>query len=75
MSVEQVPGPLALVGSGEYLPEMADLEASLIKGRPPRYVQLATAAVQDGPSVVDHWHQLGITQAKRLGVEQELGAG
>ncbi len=69
MSVEQVPGPIALVGSGEYLPEMADLEASLLHGRPPRYVQLATAAVQDGPSVVDHWHQLGVAQAKRLGVE------
>ncbi len=69
MSVEPGPGPLALVGSGEYLPEMADLEASLIAGRAPRYVQLATAAVQDGPSVVEHWHQLGIDQAKRLGVE------
>jgi len=69
MSTEQVPGPIALVGSGEYLPEMAELEASLIAGRAPRYVQLATAAVQDGPSVVDHWHQLGITQARSLGVE------
>jgi cyanophycinase-like exopeptidase len=69
MSVEQVPGPIALVGSGEYLPEMADLEAGLIKGRAPRYVQLATAAVQDGPTVVERWHQLGIAQAQRLGVE------
>src|ERR1700677_975223 len=69
MSDEQVPGPIALVGSGEYLPEMAELEGSLIAGRAPRYVQLATAAVQDGPTVVDHWHQLGITQAKSLGVE------
>ena len=69
MSVEPGPGPIALVGSGEYLPEMADLEASLIAGRASRYVQLATAAVQDGPSVVDHWHQLGIKQAERLGVE------
>jgi cyanophycinase len=63
------PGPIALVGSGEYLPEMTDLEAKLIAGRAPRYVQLATAAVQDGPSVVDYWHQLGITQAQRIGVE------
>jgi cyanophycinase-like exopeptidase len=66
---EQTPGPIALVGSGEYLPEMADLEGSLIEGRAPRYVQLATAAVQDGPSVVEHWHQLGVAQAERLGVE------
>jgi len=48
---------------------MADLEGGLIEGRPPRYVQLATAAVQDGPSVVEHWHDLGRAQAKRLGVE------
>jgi cyanophycinase len=63
------PGPLALVGSGEYLPQMADIEAALIAGRPPRYVQLATAAVPDGPTVVERWHQLGRTQAARLGVE------
>ncbi len=69
MSVEPGPGPLALVGSGEYLPEMAELEASLIAGRAPRFVQLATAAVQDGPSVVEHWHDLGKQQAQRLGVE------
>jgi cyanophycinase len=69
VSVASGPGPLALVGSGEYLVEMADVEGSLIAGRPPRYVQLATAAVQDGPSVVEHWHQLGIEQAQRLGVE------
>ena len=63
------PGPLALVGSGEYLPQMADVEAGLLVGRPPRYVQLATAAVPDGPSVVERWHSLGIAQAARLGVE------
>jgi peptidase E len=62
------PGPLALVGSGEYLAEMASFEASLLEGRPRRYVQLATAAVPDGPAVVEHWHQLGIDQASRLGV-------
>lgn len=66
--MEQTPGPLALVGSGEYLPEMADLEAELLEGRAPRYVQLATAAVPDGPSVVEHWHDLGALQARRLGV-------
>jgi len=69
MAVDEGPGPIALVGSGEYLPQMAEVEAGLLAGRPPRYVQLATAAVQDGPSVVEHWHQLGIAQAIRLGVE------
>ncbi len=61
-------GPLALVGSGEYLPVMADIEAALISGRAPRYVQLATAAVPDGPAVVERWHRLGVEQAERIGV-------
>lgn len=69
MTATTGPGPLALVGSGEYLPQMAAIEAELLEGRPPRYVQLATAAVPDGPSVVERWHDLGTTQAKRLGVE------
>jgi len=63
------PGPLALVGSGEYLEQMMPLEAALIKGRAPRYVQLATAAVPDGPEVVARWHRLGREQAERMNVE------
>lgn len=69
MSENQDPGPLALVGSGEYLPQMAEIEGGLIAGRPPRYVQLATAAVPDGPPVVERWHNLGRAQAERIGVE------
>ena len=63
------PGPLALVGSGEYLPQMTDLEGELLAGRPPRYVQLATASVPDGLAVLERWHRLGVAQAERLGVE------
>jgi cyanophycinase len=48
---------------------MADIEGSLIAGRPPRYVQIATAAVPDGEATVERWHNLGIAQAERLGVE------
>ncbi|MDE3064753.1 MAG: Type 1 glutamine amidotransferase-like domain-containing protein [Acidobacteriota bacterium] len=62
-------GPLALVGSGEYLPSMLDVERALIAGRPARSVQLATAAVPDGAAVVEKWHHLGHQQAQRLGVE------
>ncbi|MDE3044514.1 MAG: Type 1 glutamine amidotransferase-like domain-containing protein [Acidobacteriota bacterium] len=69
MSPSQQPGPLALVGSGEYLEVMAPLERHLLDGRAPRYVQLATAAVPDGPDVVARWHRLGQEQASRLGVE------
>jgi cyanophycinase len=63
------PGPLALVGSGEYLPVMQDIESDLIKGRSPKYVQIATAAVPDGDEVVAKWERLGIEQAQRIGVE------
>ncbi len=66
------PGPLALVGSGEYLPEMAALDGELLAGRPARFVQLATAAVPDGPAVVARWHALGRTQAERLGVRATI---
>jgi cyanophycinase-like exopeptidase len=69
MTVSAGPGPLALVGSGEYLPQMAEIEGGLLAGRPPRYVQLATAAVPDGPAVVQRWQDLGVAQAARLGVE------
>ena len=61
-------GPIALVGSGEYLPVMADIEAALIAGRAPRYVQIATAAVPDGPATLERWHRLGVEQARRIGV-------
>ncbi|HEY8730078.1 MAG TPA: Type 1 glutamine amidotransferase-like domain-containing protein, partial [Acidothermaceae bacterium] len=62
--------PIALVGSGEYLPVMREVEAALIAGRPPRYVQLATAAAPEGQKSLDRWHRLGKAQADRLGVEQ-----
>jgi cyanophycinase len=64
-----VSGPLALVGSGEYLPVMQSLEARLIEGRPPRYVQIPTAAAQEGQATLDRWIALGVAQAERLGVQ------
>jgi cyanophycinase len=63
-------GPLALVGSGEYLPIMADVERMLLKGRTPRYVQIPTAAAPEGAESLDRWLHLGAEQAVRLGVEQ-----
>jgi cyanophycinase len=67
LSTDQA-GPIALVGSGEYLPVMTDVEAGLIAGRSPRFVQIATAAVPDGPATVERWHRLGMVQAQRIGV-------
>ena len=68
----QPPGtcPLALVGSGEYLPVMEPLERALLAGRPPRFVQLATAAAPEGVDSLAYWHELGRASAERLGVQQ-----
>ena len=63
------PGPLALVGSGEYLPVMQDVERDLLVGRPSRFVQLPTGAGLEGPDSVAYWTRLGRDQAARLGVE------
>lgn len=65
-----MPGPVALVGSGEYLESMSALEAALIAGRPPKYVQIPTAAAPEGEQVLARWLNLGAVQADRLGVEQ-----
>lgn len=67
-------GALALVGSGEYLPEMQDLETKLIKsglgnGCSNSYVQLATAAGAESQSRLDHWQALGREQANRIGAK------
>jgi len=64
------PGPLALVGSGEYLPVMTGVEGLLLAGRPPRYVQIPTAAAPEGEQSLKYWLDLGAAQAGRLGVEQ-----
>lgn len=63
-------GPVALVGSGEYLPVMEQLERRLLAGRPPVYVQLATASAPEGPASLGRWHALGRASAERLGVTQ-----
>src|SRR3954452_3737604 len=64
-----MPGPVALVGSGEYLPVMLETERLLLAGRPPRYVQVPTAAAPEGEESLDRWVALGREQAERLGVE------
>lgn len=67
-----VPGRIALVGSGEYLQVMHDVEAWLLADRPPVYVQLATAAATEGDAVMRRWQALGAQAAERLGVEQVI---
>ena len=62
------PGPIALVGSGEFLPAMEAVDAALLDGRPPKAVFLPTAAGLEGPDRVDYWVGLGIEHYRRLGV-------
>jgi cyanophycinase-like exopeptidase len=62
-------GPIALVGSGEYTEAMLDVERELLAGRPPKYVQIPTAAAPEGAARLAYWVELGRRQAERLGVE------
>ena len=67
-------GSLALVGSGEYLPAMAEFEKSLVQdgvknGKEARYVQIPTAAGRESTDRLEYWKQLGLRQAKAIGVE------
>jgi cyanophycinase-like exopeptidase len=67
-------GSLALVGSGEYLPAMSQFEKSLIddgvkNGKEARYLQIPTAAGRESSDRLEYWKELGLRQAKNIGVE------
>lgn len=68
-----IKGSLALVGSGEYLPAMLDLERSLFEdgistGKEPVYVQIPTAAGRESRDRIKYWQELGQEQASKLNV-------
>ena len=68
------PGALALVGSGEYLPEAQELETELLRfgisrGKRNSYIQIPTAAGKEGEDRLDFWRQRGADQAARIGCE------
>ena len=68
------PGPIALVGSGEFLPGMADIDAALLAatGRTrPRVVVLPTASWPDGEEVFRRWAEMGVEHFTALGAEVE----
>lgn len=62
-------GPIALVGSGEFLPQMVEVDRWLLAERPSRATFLATAAGQEGPESVDRWLALGARHYEGMGVE------
>jgi cyanophycinase len=61
--------PVALVGSGEFLPVMRDVDAGLLAGRPPRVAVLPTAAGLEGDERVDWWLDLAAQHYGALGME------
>ena len=66
------PGPVALVGSGEFLPVMAPVDAALLAGRPQRAAYLPTAAAPEGEERFGYWAELGRTHFEAMGVEPVL---
>lgn len=67
-------GLICLVGSGEYLPVMAEVDRSLLarcgaNGRAPRVVCLPTAAGQEGEASWQRWNRMGEEHFLALGAE------
>jgi cyanophycinase len=67
-------GLIALVGAGEYLPIMNDVDRHLLasvdtNGRAPRVVCLPTAAGQEGDASVNRWLEMGVKHFQALGAE------
>ena len=62
-------GPLALVGSGEFLPQMVDVDRWLLAGRRPRAAFLPTAAGEEGAASVNRWLKLGTDHYTAMGIE------
>jgi len=62
-------GPVALVGSGEFLEVMVPVDAGLLAGRPPRAAVLPTAASLEGDARVAWWLDLGRRHYEGMGVE------
>ena len=65
-------GLIALLGSGEYLPVMDDVDSYLLAncgadGRKPCVVCLPTAAGQEGEKSVSRWSKMGVEHFTRLG--------
>ena len=67
-------GAIALVGSGEYLPQMLELESALLQRavslkKDNSYVQIPTGAGKEGADSLEYWKKRGQDQAMRIGTE------
>ncbi len=69
-----MPGAVALVGSGEFLPAMSEFDAGLLAatGRTrPRVAILPTASWPDGEEAFARWASMGVAHFSGLGAEVE----
>lgn len=69
-----MPGPVALVGAGEFLPAMSEFDAGLLAATGvarPRVVILPTASYPDGEVVFQRWAAMGSAHFAELGAEVE----
>lgn len=65
---------MALVGAGEFLPAMADVDAGLLAatGRArPRVAIIPTASFPDGDATFERWAAMGVDHFSALGAEVE----
>ena len=72
-------GLIALLGSGEYLPVMDDVDRYLLAncgadGRKPRVVCLPTAAGQEGEKSISRWSKMGLEHFTRLGADVQAAS-
>jgi cyanophycinase len=66
-------GTIALVGAGEYLPEILPVDKKLLErvNGPPHVVVLPTASALDGVGVPERWARMGVEHFAQLGVTAE----
>jgi len=72
--VDNQPGAIALVGSGEYLPQAQALESELLRlaisrGKSNIFIQIPTAAGREGADSLNFWRSRGADQGARIGCE------
>jgi len=72
--IDHQPGAIALVGSGEYLPQSQGLESELLRlailrGKTNTYIQIPTAAGKEGEDRLDFWRARGAAQGERIDCE------
>ncbi|HEY6058450.1 MAG TPA: Type 1 glutamine amidotransferase-like domain-containing protein [Candidatus Limnocylindrales bacterium] len=69
-----MPGPVALIGAGEFLPAMAEFDLGLLAAAAPvrpRVVILPTASYPDGEATFQRWAAMGSEHFDGLGAEVE----